>query len=95
MNYPDLSAAACNTPGGRALFEDLTPTTIPIARRICQGCPVRRECMLWGVEHETWSMWGGLTEKELAAARRKYGIRLQELHSGWIAGANHVKGARQ
>jgi WhiB family redox-sensing transcriptional regulator len=29
---------------------------------VCQGCPVRAECLTWAMtEHETFGVWGGLT----------------------------------
>lgn len=48
------------------------------AKRICRGCPVRRECLAYAmdapVDH---GVWGGLTERE----RRRY--RRQAGASGW------------
>ncbi|MFD8687495.1 WhiB family transcriptional regulator [Streptomyces sp. NPDC059651] len=35
------------------------------ARRICDGCPVRRECARMALRHkETYGVWGGLSEAE-------------------------------
>lgn len=82
---PDLSDAACATPGGRLVFDDINPFTIPMARAICAGCPVVRECMRWGILHEDFGVWGGLTKDQLRAERRRYGIRLQELNGAWIS----------
>jgi len=41
-------------------------------RRICQDCPVKRECLEWATRHgEQTGMWGGLTPDE----RPKTGAR--------------------
>jgi WhiB family redox-sensing transcriptional regulator len=45
---------------------------------ICQGCPVRRQCLTWALERGEYSgVWGGLTERELrkAAALTPQGTR--------------------
>ena len=43
------------------------------ARRWCAGCPVRAACLQWafsaGIEH---GVWGGLTEEERRAWKRKH-----------------------
>ena len=32
------------------------------AAEICQGCPVRKECLLFAIEYnENWGFWGGLS----------------------------------
>jgi hypothetical protein len=45
-----------------------------VARRVCQGCPVRLECALTGLEllplTGVMGMWGGLTPPELAELAR-------------------------
>ncbi|MGV9271429.1 WhiB family transcriptional regulator [Kitasatospora sp. NPDC003701] len=38
------------------------------AKRVCQGCPVRRQCLRHALEvREPYGVWGGLTETERAA----------------------------
>lgn len=35
------------------------------AKRICEGCPVRAECLVWALERgERFGVWGGLSERE-------------------------------
>lgn len=83
---PDLSRAACATPGGRLIFDDINTSTVPMARAICQDCPVIRECLAWGVLHEDFGMWGGHTKDQLRAERNRHGIQIQELNGSWMAG---------
>lgn len=46
------------------------------AKAICATCPVRARCLDHAVEHpERYGLWGGLTEEELAAERRRRGRR--------------------
>lgn len=44
------------------------------AKKVCEGCPVRRQCLAYALDnHESWGVWGGLTERErkqLARDRR-------------------------
>ena len=45
------------------------------ARRVCLGCPVRRECLSYALRAgEQWGTWGGLTELELQRERRRGGV---------------------
>lgn len=48
--------------------DDLGP-----ARRICAGCPVRVECLEYGLDNYEAGMWGGTTEKERRNMRRERG----------------------
>lgn len=83
---PDLSRAACATPGGRLVFDDINPFTVPMAVATCRECPVVRECAQWGILHEDHGVWGGLTKGQLRAERRRHGIRLQEPNGSWLSG---------
>ena len=43
-------------------------------KMICQGCPVRAECLDYALEHEAaarWGVWGGLTWEERRVLRRQ------------------------
>jgi WhiB family redox-sensing transcriptional regulator len=47
---------------------------IAVARRICNQCPVRNECLDEGIKtYPAWGIWGGYTAFELRAFRRKPG----------------------
>lgn len=42
------------------------------ARRVCLGCPVRRQCLAYALARpEMFGTWGGLTERELRAERNR------------------------
>lgn len=44
-----------------------------LARRVCSSCPVRTQCRQWALEagSSLAGTWGGLSEKERRAVRRK------------------------
>ncbi len=50
-------------------------------KKICNGddetppCPVRDECRDWGIRHEKFGIWGGLTEIERRRERKRLGVR--------------------
>ncbi|MFF8458886.1 WhiB family transcriptional regulator [Streptomyces albidoflavus] len=65
--------AACKTADAEAIFFPVltTPDTIQAAKEICQRCPVIQDCKRFALENrETHGVWGGMSEKELQAARR-------------------------
>ena len=42
------------------------------AKRICRGCPVRRECLNYALETPVdHGVWGGMTERERRSFRRR------------------------
>ena len=38
-------------------------------RSICTACPLWKECLTYGFEHEIYGVWGGLTSVERASMR--------------------------
>lgn len=39
------------------------------AKNLCYGCPVRRQCIQWALEHrQIWGIWGGKDEVEIRRA---------------------------
>lgn len=64
-----LTEAACRSAHTDLWFNE---STYPEARKICQGCPVRRPCLEYALEHhETHGMWGGLSWRQRKAEARK------------------------
>lgn len=46
------------------------------AKRICASCPVLGPCREWGIDHELFGVWGGLSPWERAQVRRRRGVRV-------------------
>lgn len=46
------------------------------AKRICNTCSKKTECLAYGLQHELWGIWGGFTERERKSLRRKFQIPL-------------------
>lgn len=57
--------------GGRA--EDLTKSTKELAREFCTECPVRIECLRYGIATKSMGIWGGVF---LAWEPRKRAVNL-------------------
>lgn len=38
--------------------------TINIAKRICEGCSVKAECLDWAIHHEQFGIWGGVGPRQ-------------------------------
>ena len=62
-NYPD----AFHPPS----TADLDPAATEVskgdyqaAKKLCQDCPVRMECLAFALKHEVTGIWGGLGERE-------------------------------
>ena len=47
-----------------------------IRNRICGGCPVIEACGEWGLAHERYGIWGGMTPamRERERKKRKWGL---------------------
>ena len=42
------------------------------AKQVCQGCPVRTECLAEALDNQIeWGVWGGMTERERRALLRR------------------------
>lgn len=51
---------------------EATDRQIRAAQRICDKCPVKTTCRDWAIENgQEYGVWGGLTEDELQAIKRK------------------------
>jgi WhiB family transcriptional regulator, redox-sensing transcriptional regulator len=49
-----------------------SPEFVDAARQICERCPVRRDCLEHALNTpEEYGMWGGVTEQERRAIKRK------------------------
>ncbi|HEX2578644.1 MAG TPA: WhiB family transcriptional regulator [Aquihabitans sp.] len=64
--------AACRGTDPGLWFPPQSVTLSAEVRAICGGCPVRTECQEYAiVTVQTHGIWGGLTRRDLEAARRR------------------------
>lgn len=70
--------AACKGQPRYVFFPEPGPGTGARAREICEGCPIRRECLDFAIEtRQEYGIWGGMDTKARQAfedneARRRY-----------------------
>lgn len=67
-----MRQAACAGMDLRLFFLDPGMSSAP-ARAACAGCPVRVQCQSWGLAHESYGIWGGLTEEDRRRVRAGVG----------------------
>ena len=71
-----LDAACHDTPAGMFFPVGSTgaaETQIEAAKRICAGCPVVEECLIFAVTtNQEYGVWGGLDEDERRDVRRQW-----------------------
>lgn len=85
--YYTLSYNARNFEGAKCfgvpteIFYPLTDKFTPeeeryIRERVCGGCPVIEACAEWGLVHERYGIWGGMTPvmRDRERRRRKWGL---------------------
>lgn len=41
-----------------------------VASAVCERCPVKRQCLIAGLENNEWGVWGGLTRRQRIALKR-------------------------
>jgi len=63
------------------LFFSESYAQIAQAKRICANCPIIEQCREFGLNHERYGTWGGLSENERAQIRREQGISIVSLFS--------------
>jgi WhiB family transcriptional regulator, redox-sensing transcriptional regulator len=47
---------------------------VAAAKRVCAGCPARRECLAFALTHGVHGIWGGTTEAERVHIQRQHGL---------------------
>lgn len=77
-----ISDALCAQVGGEAWFPERGQPTRP-AKRVCQACPVRSQCLEYALAtHQHYGVWGGLSYGERLAVRAS---RQAPAHVGTVA----------
>lgn len=80
MKFPDFTDASCAGIGIEPFFEDEENhgkfTNLKTVRVICASCPVNAACAEWGLHHEKYGIWGGLTPEERNRIRKVRNITL-------------------
>lgn len=61
--------AAC-TGKQEFFFNDHKASMVREAKKICETCPVRPQCLAHAMKHDEYGVWGGLTANERRKARR-------------------------
>ena len=41
---------------------------------VCASCAIQTECARWGIHHELYGIWGGLSDSDRETLRIRYGI---------------------
>jgi WhiB family redox-sensing transcriptional regulator len=83
VEFPDLSQALCREVGTEFFYpedgKENDTSIYSFARKICSGCEVKQACLDWGIRHEGYGMWGGMTPRERMAVRKKMNITLDQV----------------
>jgi WhiB family transcriptional regulator, redox-sensing transcriptional regulator len=67
-----MDHAACSEIGDDALWFPEKGQNLRNAKRICQACEVRAECLEYALAHdERWGIWGGLSERQRRSMKRR------------------------
>jgi hypothetical protein len=77
IQYPHFSGnEPCRSTDPDAFFPTghFAPRLVADLREICEFCPMKSPCAQWAIHHERFGFWGGLTPKERARFRARYGI---------------------
>jgi len=55
----DVDQLPCHRENPELFFAE-TPQDVEVAKALCQGCPVRAECLAGALDRrEPWGVWGG------------------------------------
>ena len=72
MRHAWMARASCVGMPDEVFFPEGKRRNYSQARRICAGCPVRKECLSYALERCIgFGMFGGLTPGQRAALRRR------------------------
>lgn len=60
-----------------------TYTNINILKKICNNCEVKQQCLKYSLENSVFGWWGGTTEFQRRALRKKLNIISKPLYLGF------------
>lgn len=74
----------CISIGDDAFFVEVGVARVenPVLKKICDACPINVDCGEWGLRHEEYGFWGGMSPADLKATRRERGIPYQRIDYG-------------
>ena len=78
MKYPFTGDEPCAQVGTDVFFPEVL--NVPAWQRklittVCYSCPIQSTCLEWGMRHEEFGFWGGLSPNQRKELRRKAGVR--------------------
>lgn len=56
-----------------------TSFEVQMAKSICGSCIHKMECAEWGIQHENFGIWGGLTQQDRNRIRNRLNIIVKEV----------------
>lgn len=75
LTSPNWQGAACEGIDTETFFDGAeNAATRSELRKMCASCPLFTQCREWGLKHEVYGFWGGLSAEERKGERRKLGI---------------------
>ncbi len=84
--------AICSQTDPEAFFPEKGGSTKE-AKKICQGCPVRLECLQFALDHdERFGIWGGLSERERRKLKRGVDVTPAHFNSHPASDACYQRG---
>ena len=61
----------CSSIGTELFYPDKNESHLAIiAKKVCDSCEIKTECLEYAVLYETYGIWGGMTARERAAYRK-------------------------
>jgi hypothetical protein len=76
MPYPETSEGNCHGMEDPPHLVDWpSAAVVQEAKNICHACPIKKQCKAWGIAHEKYYIYGGLTADEREEIRERLNIQ--------------------
>lgn len=72
LEQPEWMASAVCAQTDAELFFPEPGGTPRAAYRVCAGCPVRKECLDFAIEHGEMGVWGGTSDLQRRRLRKEH-----------------------